>query len=250
LQEQLARNTPLRKVLVQDGLNHFADKSRNWMGGMTEEVFKKTAINLLNAKNIQHTPDEDNQLHAIFQAMDYDDNGRLSIGEWSGGMTVFFKGTREECVHAVFTTLDADGNGVLSRSELGAYLTPFVKAMIPEEAAPLRPLLIKKCTEDIFDEMSHLIEVDDCISGEEMIAWMQAGNNIIDRLVKVIDPLVYKIWLSQKTKQSNWGLGSHQSYDPVSHNMSNSHNDSVFGGGHPTGQNGQDGGHASGWANH
>jgi len=255
LQEQLARHTPLKNILVQDGLNHFSNKSQNWMGGMTEEVFKRTAIGLMNAKNVPHTPDEDDQLHTIFQAMDYDENGRLSIGEWAGGMTVFFKGNREECIHAVFTTLDADGNGVLSRSELGAYLQPFVKAMVPTEAAPLRPLLIKKCTEEIFEEMAHeniahLVEDDNCITSEQMIAWMNEGHNIIDRLVQVIDPLVYKIWMSQKTKQSNWGSGSHHSNDPVSNNMSSAHRDSVFGGGHPAEQNGQDGSHASGWANH
>lgn len=230
-QEVLARKTPLRHIPVQDGLNHFTDHSMGMnalLGGMDLDTFRRHAIALLDLKTIKYTRADDQELTDVFKSMDYDDNGRLSIGEWAGGMTVFFRGSREDCVHAVFEALDADHNGTLSRSELREYLKPFVKAMVPEEAGALRPVLLKKATDDIFDEMDHLRQTDDCITSEEMILWMQEGNNIIDRLVKVIDPLIYKIWLQQQTKESHWGSGAH---DQHSHGgMSSAHRNSIYGG--------------------
>jgi len=238
-QEMLARKTPLRHVPVQDGLNHFTNHASGILGGMTEAVFRKQAIAVLNAKGIKYSRADEQELTDVFKSMDYDDSGRLSLGEWAGGMTVFFRGSREDCVHAVFEALDADHNGTLSRQELREYLKPFVKAMVPEEAAALRPVLLKKATDDIFDEMDHFRQVDECITSEEMILWMQDGNNIIDRLVKVIDPLVYKIWLEQKTKTSTWSSfvsGSVVDGHAIHHethltdDMASAHRNSVFGG--------------------
>ena len=41
------------------------------------------------------------ELDDIFDSMDFDGNGELSVGEWAGGMAVFFKGNIQEKVRSV-----------------------------------------------------------------------------------------------------------------------------------------------------
>eukprot|EP00913_Durusdinium_trenchii_P024581 g23075.t1 len=100
-------------------------------------------------------------------------NGLLSTGEWAAGLSVYFKGSMEEAVRAVFSCLDANGDGAISKSELQVYLSPFVKAMSPQEAAALRPLLEKKAVDDIYYDMDMDHAAD--ISSDEMLAWSKRG---------------------------------------------------------------------------
>ena len=124
------------------------------------------------------------ELYDIFDSMDFDGNGELSVGEWAGGMTVFIKGTIQEkvrsvvnvefgagcfnrgifsfCVshtpvasevEAVFEALDKNRNGRLSKWEMQQYLKTYVHAMTPPEAESLRPLLLSRVTNDLFTDV-------------------------------------------------------------------------------------------------
>ena len=49
------------------------------------------------------------ELDDIFDSMDFDGNGELSVGERAGGMTVFFKGNIQEKVRSVVNLKFAAG---------------------------------------------------------------------------------------------------------------------------------------------
>lgn len=204
-QSELARRHPLNQVPVDIGMNWFKDYVGGWFNSsrLTREVFVDRATELLVYTNTRHSQYDRNLLYDIFDSMDYDGNGELSIGEWAAGLTVFFKGNVDQCIHAVFDVLDTNGDKSLSKSELNEYLKPFVNAMTPSEASSLRPLLTKKAADDIFLEMD--LDHNGYISSDEMLVWSKSGNNIIDRLAKVIDHEVYSVWIKQKESDRRAG---------------------------------------------
>lgn len=195
-QVELADNSPLRSIHVEQGLEYMGEKiSRNtWFRSqLNRQQFVKTALDLMHSRRINHTDRDRQLLHEIFDSMDFDKNGTLDLGEWAGGLSVFFQGTQEECIHAVFNALDTNKNKTLSKSELQEYLKPFVKAMSPAEADSLRPLLVKKATDEIFNEMD--FNHDKKITSDELLDWSRRGNTIIEKMADIIDKEVYRIWL-------------------------------------------------------
>jgi len=204
-QAELAKRSPLRFIHVRDGLQYIGEKAHAWFSRtLTRDRFARAASDLLYSRNIQHTAQDRDQLLDVFDSMDFDRNGSLSLGEWAGGLSVFFKGTQDESVHAVFMALDTDKSGTLTSRELQEYLKPFVKAMSPATADSLRPLLLKKATMDLYDEMD--LDHKNDISVEELLGWSRRGNNIIDKLADIIDKEVYRIWLREKERRA------HQNY--------------------------------------
>lgn len=199
-QAELARRHPLNQVPVALGMNWFKDSLGGWFKGahLTQHVFVDKATELLVSMHIRHNQDDRRALYDIFDSMDYDGNGELSTGEWAGGLSVFFQGDMDQCIHAIFDVLDTNGDRSLSKLELAEYLKPFVNAMTPPEAEPLRPLLVNKCADDIFAEMD--FDHNEQIDSDEMLLWSKQGNNIIDRLAKVIEHEVYSVWLEEKDK--------------------------------------------------
>lgn len=202
-QGELAKKTPLRHIPVAAGLEDMQKKCKLWAvpsawytKTLSKTQFVQACRHLLETHNVRYTPRDTDEFAAIFDSMDFDGNGNLSIGEWAGGMSVFFKGTQEEAVLAVFKALDQNGDGDLTEKELREYLKPFVKAMSPPSAEPVRPLLWKKATDDIYREMDK--DHDSHVSSNEMVEWTRAGNNIVDRLADIIDKEVYKIWIEQR----------------------------------------------------
>lgn len=196
-QTQLAKKTPFRTISVADGLNHFSSAVKKW-GGLSRNNYLKIAKNLCESKNVHCSHMEDDILLECFDSIDYDENHYLSMPEWAGGLTIFFKGTREEKTESLFKLLDTDQNGNLSKAELQEYLTPLVKAMTPEQAAALRPLLLQHAVDQIFEDID--LNHDEKISCEEMTQW-RANNNVIDRLVEVIEAEVYKVWLEHNLRK-------------------------------------------------
>lgn len=195
-QAQLARSSPFRTIPVQEGFDHFASHIGRF-GGMTLADYMSVAKNLIDVNRVRHSADEDEVLEAVFESIDYDENGELSTGEWAGGLTVFFKGTQEEKTNALFQLLDRDGNGCLSRSEMKEYVTPLVKAMTPPEASALRPLLITHAQDTIFDQVD--LNHDGKCDAREFSAWQQE-HSLLNELVNVIEGEVYKIWLDNNMK--------------------------------------------------
>lgn len=239
LQHDLASRSRLREIPVMEGLRYVGQSTSNWWSArmdnrytrmvgwsgkeLTRDAFVQACMNLLIARNARLDDRDRYDLVQIFDSMDFDGNHALSVGEWAGGLSVFFKGTKEECVHAVFEVLDRDGNRTLSKPELQEYLKPFVKAMSPREAESLRPILLKKATDDIYAEMD--MDHNNQVSSEELLLWTNKGNTVIDRLASIIDTEVYKIWLKQTPSYGqnfNQGynvIGSDRSY-PASTHMS------------------------------
>jgi len=150
---------------------------------------------------VKTKPQDQHELYDIFDSMDFDRSGELSPGEWAGGCSVFFHGNMQDSVKAVFQILDENKDGHLTQPELREYLKPFVKAMMPEGARALQPMLLKRATETIFKEMDTEIKHDGIVTAEEMIKWTAEGKNIIDSLVTLIDREVYLLW--QKNNQDN-----------------------------------------------
>mmetsp|Transcript_118420 Transcript_118420/g.264742 ORF Transcript_118420/g.264742 Transcript_118420/m.264742 type:complete len:360 (+) Transcript_118420:91-1170(+) len=196
-QGELATRSPLRLVPVAEGLQFIGAKMKSWFQTrLTREQFAQTCADLMTTRKIPHTHKDRDDLYDIFDSMDFDKNGFLSLGEWAGGLSVFFKGDTAHCVRAVFDALDGDNSRSLTKAELQEYLKPFVKAMSPPEAESLRPLLLQKATDDIYMEMDLDHEKD--ISSDEMLLWTSKGNNIVEKLADLIDKEVYQIWLEEK----------------------------------------------------
>lgn len=199
-QGELARRSPLRFVPVEEGLKFMKAKTSGWFqSGLTKEQFVQSCCLLLGKLQIPYQPSDRDDLHLVFDSMDFDKNESLSVGEWAAGLSVFFKGNTEEAVHAVFDTLDKDARCAISKKELKDYLAPFVKAMSPASAAALRPLLEAKAVDDIYNEMD--MDHDSLITSNEMIAWTKKGNSIVDKLADIIDKEVYEVWLRENQKR-------------------------------------------------
>jgi len=201
-QATLARESALRTIPVQDGFEHFSSHIGRFTG-LTRDDFIATAKNLIENRHAGHqanksaTQEEVNTLEAVFDSMDYDENEELTVGEWAGGLTVFFKGTQDEKTTALFQLLDRDGSGSLSKGEMKEYLSPLVKAMTPPEAAALRPLLLAHANDTIFEQVD--LNHDGKCDTSEFLAW-RADHNVVDELVNVIEAEVYKIWLDYNMK--------------------------------------------------
>merc|ERR1719343_1910387 len=114
----------------------------------------------------------------------------------------------KDSIKAVFEILDENKDGHLTQSELREYLKPFVKAMMPEGAAALQPMLLKRATETIFKEMDKEINADGVVTAEEMIKWTAEGKNIIDSLATLIDREVYTLWQQNNRDNLRRGIGS------------------------------------------
>lgn len=203
-QGELARRSPLRKVSVKEGIAYMKDKTKGGGGllsssEVSREQFVEAIVMLLGHESVPHTPQEREDLYAVFDSMDFDKNGKLCVSEWAAGLAVFFNGSTDDACRAVFSCLDTNSNGSVSKKELQAYLSPFVKAMTPSSAAALRPLLEKKATDDIYWDMD--MDHSQDISADEMLQWTKKGNNIVDKLADIIDKEVYQIWLAENKKR-------------------------------------------------
>jgi len=216
LQKQaiLAKRSPLRNVPVEVGLQHFGKFCGGWYTKLTRDKFVQCAIELFLATGVRHSPKDRDELFDVFDSMDFDRNGELSVGEWAGGLSVFFRGTQEECVNAVFEMLDTNKSKSVSRRELMEYLKPFVKAMTPIEAEALRAPLLKKATDEIYRDMD--MDHRNDISPEEMVAWSKRGNNVVDRIADIIEHEVYQAWLKENERNNRMqyaqGSNANQQY--------------------------------------
>lgn len=208
-QEALKIRSPLRRVNVYDGLNYFKD----YVSGhcvihhsLTKDRFHRLAVQLLEhgppsqPGTIPHTQKDRSDLLDIYDSIDYDRNGTLSIGEWAGGLAVYFEGRPEDRVRATFELLDQNGDAELSQYELKQYVRPFIKAMTPYEAEALRPLLENHATESLYQEMDK--NNDSQITADEMVDWSASGNEIVDWLSHKIDEKVFQIWLEQENRNA------------------------------------------------
>merc|ERR1712070_295296 len=109
----------------------------------------------------------------------------------TGGVSLFFKGSEKDRQRALFDTLDVDGSGNLDRDGLRQFVEPLVNIMIPEEASPIRLVLVTKVCNDIFDEID--IDCGGEISYDEVVEWMDHGNTFIDRIADIIDNFVLQV---------------------------------------------------------
>jgi Ca2+-binding EF-hand superfamily protein len=207
-QRVLVNRSPLRWVPVEDGLQFISHQVGGFLNaGLSREQFVQTCLGLLLARRVPHTLRDRDELFDVFDSIDLDRNGFLSLGEWAGALTVYFQGTLFECVQAVFHTLDKDKSNTVSKSELMEYVKPLVKAMTPPEAEALRPMLLAKCTDDLFNEM------DPDQSGEvtlaKMLAWADVeqsllayATGVVDKVAYTIELEVYRLWIHHKFQQA------------------------------------------------
>lgn len=192
-QSDLAKNHPFKEIPVRTGVNWFKDRLGSDYTHLSRHMFMEQGRALLRHSKVRHSQQDINTLYDIFDAMDFDGNGELSIGEWAGGVTVFFQGDMRDKVCAAFSALDTNGDETLDWFELKEYLKPFIGAMTPPQAHALRPLLLKRITNDIFEEMD--FDHNTMISYQEMMDWSAIpGNNIINRVAELIENEVYAIW--------------------------------------------------------
>jgi Ca2+-binding EF-hand superfamily protein len=247
-QAAIARRHPFRNISVYDGMKWYNEHVSGWFNSLTRDTFVDEGTELMSKTRTAHTSVDRNALYDMFDSMDIDRNGTLSLGEWAGGLSVFFKGSMEDCVGAVFQCLDQNGDGVLSKRELMEYFKPFVNCMTPPAAAALRPLLLKHATDQIYMEMDW--DHSDSISSQEMVAWSRSGNNVVDRLADIIENDVYSMFVegrslnSDQRRQYSKGAGEmgYQQYPSPRQGdfavpsgrsfLTDDHSNSIYGGGH------------------
>mmetsp|Transcript_18506 Transcript_18506/g.49636 ORF Transcript_18506/g.49636 Transcript_18506/m.49636 type:complete len:264 (-) Transcript_18506:8-799(-) len=185
----LAKSCPFRMVPVMKGIEFFTRYAGGWYRRLTRERFVDVSFDMMNLMNIQHTTHEQDValLVDIFESIDCNFNGELSFGEWAAGLTIFFDGKIEDSTEAVFRALGQDGDGSLTRREFEEYVKPFVEVATPPDAEPLRPLLIRRMTGEIWSVMD--FASSHRITFREMLRWNTQGNNILDRLTDIIEHL-------------------------------------------------------------
>lgn len=189
-QYDLSRRSPFNKVHVKEGMRHFKPYTGLWtISRLTRDRFVEECMQMLRSHRFSVSAVQAQELYDIFDSMDFDGNGELSVGEWAGGMTVFFKGSIQEKVEAVFEALDKNGNGRLSKWEMQQYFKTYVHAMTPPEAESLRPLLLSRVTNDLFTELD--LDHNGSISSLELVRWSEAGNDIVSKCAAIIDHEVY-----------------------------------------------------------
>lgn len=203
LQQVLVARSPLREIPVGDGLAFISNRVGGWRDTeLTKDVFVQTCLGLLLARRVPHTLLDRDELFDTFDSMDLDRNGTLSLGEWAGGLSVFFQGTTKQCVEAVFHTLDKDKSRSLSKPEFQEYIKPLVNAMTPPEADVLRPVLLQKATDDLFNEIR--LQQQGEITCNELVEWaaMQGvdGNGVVERVAYIIECEVYRLWLRHRAR--------------------------------------------------
>jgi len=152
---------------------------------MRRDTFVDLCEQLLASRHLTGELKDRNHLYDIFDSMDFDSSGVLSCAEWAGGLTVFFKGSQEECVRAAVGIVGKSGSGALSQSEMQDYLGPFLKAVTPEGTSGLRPILLQKAADRIWKDIG--LDSSDSVSAEELTRWSKAGNNIMDILIETIE---------------------------------------------------------------
>lgn len=238
-QAELASRSPLRNIKVEEGLDFIKKELAKGFGplglrhpnggftapslsmctaavtggvNMTRDQFAYVCWEMLNTVKdyrgyrLEPRSKDREILYEVFDAMDIDRSGVLSTGEWAGGCSVFFRGNTDECVRAVFKILDQDHSETLTHPELREYLKPFIKAMIPESAAALQPMLLKRATDLIFQDMDK--DNSHTISAQEMLQWTHEGKNIIDSLATLIDKEVYRLYMENKKDQDRRAYNS------------------------------------------
>eukprot|EP00397_Hematodinium_sp_SG-2012_P012126 GEMP01012288.1.p1 GENE.GEMP01012288.1~~GEMP01012288.1.p1 ORF type:complete len:313 (+),score=55.82 GEMP01012288.1:28-966(+) len=190
-QQALLYSTPFYKVNVELGLMYFRDNTPHYLSsGLSPETFVQVSKELL--RHVHQPEPTDEALLDIYDSIDYDLSQRLSVGEWAGGLKQFFRGTDENKDRAVFHLLDTGGDGKLDRTELKEYLAPLIKAMVPTDTAPLRPLVLSFLSDHIFRFID--LNKDGYISTDEYLDW-NSKNDIIKLLSQMIEQPVYKVWV-------------------------------------------------------
>jgi len=196
MQEDLRHSTKLYLIPVELGLMHFVNHMPNYLStGMKVDTFVSIAQNLLVQNH--HEKPQPQALQRIFRSMDYDGNGSLTVGEWSGGLKTFFMGTEEAKNRAVFRLIDTSTDGRLDKDELKEYLRPIMNAMIPIEANSLRPLILSRLLELVFTEID--ADGDGTVTSGEFLAWSKE-HDLIRVLGKMIEGPVYKVWMRKNLK--------------------------------------------------
>lgn len=221
-QLELAGRSPLRHVAVERAVASISAQSwRSRSGVLTlwqargvcirRDEFVQACMEMVltekdaNGHPISVVGQDREDLRSIFDSMDFDGNGTLGTGEWAGLCSIFFRGSMQESLRAVFAVLDEDSSNTLTREEVQEYLRPYVRALMPDGALALEPMLLKRTTEQIFQEMDG--DRNGSVTCEELIAWTQHGGSIIDSLADIIDAEVYRLWIEEAERRRHKGIG-------------------------------------------
>lgn len=192
MQKQLATRSPLRLVPVEEGLSAIGNGVGGWP--CRKPAFIRACVSHLKSRQMPVSAADTDLIGEVFDMMDFNASGTILLGEFAGGLSVFFEGDAARCVSAAFTLLDTSKSKTLTKPELEEYLQPFVQAMTPPQAESLWPLLLKKATEAFYVEWGGARRGD--VFADEMLRWTRLGNCIVDRLSEIIDRTVYEAWLA------------------------------------------------------
>jgi len=217
-QRQLASVSSLRHVPVEDGFKQLIAEL-HVMGVVNGVVDRRTFVKIVGnllLKRDGHLNLHEKDVNSIFNSMMFDESDMLSLGEWSGGLSVFFEGTQEEKTQALFEFLDQDGDGCLSKKELKEYLAPLVKSMTPSEALPMQPILLELCANQFMQILS--VTMDGKVSRDKFFQF-HSEHNIIDALSHMIDSNVYQIWVKQNMNCQGDGEDKDCGARPVLHSQ-------------------------------
>jgi len=197
-QRALAEKMPLKNVPIKEALAKMQEMAKKEPNSHIMKPDFRVAMADLIRHHVNASAINNDDLDATFDAVDYDSSGALSRGEWSVGLCIFFKGTVEEKDRACFEVLDADGNASVDKAEMAEYVRPIVNAMVPPDAAVLKPMLCDHVAQTIFDKMDY--DDDHKVTIEEWNRWRSNRNNVVDQTADVISTTVYAAWSKSKSR--------------------------------------------------
>jgi len=212
-QAALRSASPLRFIPVAEGLQFYGKHIGSMLTPLTREKFVQLSIDLFKGRGLVLPPEEARLFYDMFDSIDLYHNAQLSIGEMAGGLCSFFGGDMQACTTAVYNLLDTNKSNQVTKATLQEFLGPFIWAMVPANAAVLRPILTTHVTDDMFEDIASG-QPRGYITKEHLLHWTHSlarfgsaasaplfSSTVADRVATSIDAVLQVTWKEYQTKQ-------------------------------------------------
>merc|ERR1719272_2869498 len=124
--KELRKTCGLKNVPVNDALQTF--KAVAVDGSLSRDQFREAYGSLLEQFQVDSPPT--GTFDAVFDLFARDDNGVVDMMELICGASLLCTGSEEDKIHAVFNVLDENGDGDISMDEMFKFLTSVFKVVL------------------------------------------------------------------------------------------------------------------------
>jgi Ca2+-binding EF-hand superfamily protein len=153
MQYELSKRSPLRFINAVEGLRFYSQHVGSMLNPLSRERFVQVSQEFFRLKGLHCPPEEACLFYDVFDAINMYQNASLSIGEIAA-LVSFFGGSVDERTQAIFELFDRSHTGRIPKDDLKALVQPYLWAIVPNEAAVLRPVLLPHVADEIFADIT------------------------------------------------------------------------------------------------